>query len=209
MTGIQTTLDVVNGYLHEGHGRGVFDPATMEVTRRSNCFGRQAMIGSALAEEMPIADVLMLIGSHHGMECTSVKGRSIKWLAHAELVVLQPDGVSYLIDTIPFQHTDPTARDLSELDWQLGDTAALHPARNVAGRNMPEQEMERLYGPPHIRALNHVFNVYPLAEGLAKYQQGVGSETIYGVADYLRLYRLAQTALQGAPNRPAIPVSSA
>lgn len=192
---MQTVLDSVNGYLHEGHGRGVFDPPTMEATRRSNCFGRQAMIGAALSEALPAADVLLLIGSHHGMECTSMSGRPIRWLAHAETVVLQSDA-SYLIDTTPFQHSDPTIWGMDELEWEPGDAVALHPARNVAGRDMSESALQRLYGPPPIRALNHAFDVYPLAEGVAAYQRGAGATALYSTADYLHLHQTAQAAGQ-------------
>jgi hypothetical protein len=206
---INPIIDSVNNYLYRGHGTGIFDPERMTETRTSNCFGRQAVIGSAILDELPNTDVFLLIARNHGMPFETPSGRNIRHLAHMESVILG-ESTGYLLDTPPpyTLEANPSLRNLSDTTWatEASTGTVHHQNRNIAllhGR-FSDDELQRLYGPPAIRALRHIFDVYPFDEGLDFYQHNASNAVgqLYTRQDYTDFYR--STILATATEEPRV-----
>ncbi len=143
------------------------------------------------------------------MALESVSGRSIRWLAHSESVII--DGPeSYLLDTPPFtKEANPSLHKISDVTWATENQNGpiRHPDRDVALRNgeLSEPELVRRYGPPLIRSCHHLFDVYPFDEGLEMYQQKTNDSIrrIHTRQDYAEFYYSAIAPIKN--NEPVPP----
>lgn len=191
---VQEVIKVVNERLPK-HGPGIIDPSIMMYHRMSNCIGRLGMIAAALIKDqsVPEESFSFLIGQNHLIPFR--EGRL--WRAHTMLGITDTDANAegIVIDA----NNAAFIRNTSDTDWRNTPTTVTdhtkvpeYDPRILSARAL--NAMQALFGPSEVRQVQHLFDVYSIADGLAYYQQHPDYEGRRPVvfADYQTAYKTLQ-----------------
>lgn len=190
MSEVREIVEVVNRQVPE-HGRGVIDPEKILKERRSSCFGKVALVGSALLGVGVAEDELrVVVSENHGIEFDQARF----WLGHAGLIVLGEgslvDGMNELVISEVRARLDASAYEPGEIAIDKDRLLARKPAEGYSRQELIN--LQKLVGPPDVHRVAHQFRVYGFGEGLAAYQAhhpDLAKGPQYSAEDYGRCYR--------------------
>lgn len=202
MSDLEKIITNVNQAL-PNYGQGIMRPSEMTLTRRANCFGRLATIGSALLENgLSDRSLSLLISRSHSREFKP--GRY--WIGHVALVVDIEDGAVVDDFGAAFKRslkavTWPGARTN---DGQVGVVDLVKVAKMTSGDWGSNPSLAALYGTREVYDMQPLFTAHPFAEGIDRYQlehPDLRESPRIQVADYASFYgSISQTSPSSSPS---------